>query len=147
VNSQWKFAAALVAAISLAAVQGPAFAQAAADKKGGTQEYQPQVGQSGKDVVWVPTPRRWSSACCGWRTSPPATTSSISARATAAPSSWRRRSSARPRWASSTTRHGRDLVKAAEKAGVSDKAKFIKADIFETDFSKATVITCTCSPR
>jgi hypothetical protein len=37
-------------------------------------------------------------------------------------------------------------VKAAEKAGVSDKAKFIKADIFETDFSKATVITMYLLP-
>jgi len=30
---------------------------------------------------------------------------------------------------------------AAQKARVTDKAKFIKADLFETDFSEATVVT------
>jgi len=32
-------------------------------------------------------------------------------------------------------------TKNAEKEGVSDRATFVKADIFESDFSKATVIT------
>ena len=34
----------------------------------------------------------------------------------------------------------------AAKAGVTDKATFIKADLFETDFSKATVITLFLLP-
>ncbi|MGE0876643.1 MAG: cyclopropane-fatty-acyl-phospholipid synthase family protein, partial [Burkholderiales bacterium] len=38
-----------------------------------------------------------------------------------------------------------DMVELAKrnaaKAGVSDRARFVKADLFETDFSKATVIT------
>jgi len=37
-------------------------------------------------------------------------------------------------------------TKNAEKAGVSDKAKFSKADIFESDFSQATVITMYLLP-
>ena len=36
--------------------------------------------------------------------------------------------------------------KNAEKAGVSAKATFVKADLFETDFSKATVITLFLLP-
>jgi len=36
--------------------------------------------------------------------------------------------------------------KNAAAAGVSDKATFVKADIFETDFSKATVITLFLLP-
>jgi precorrin-6B methylase 2 len=35
----------------------------------------------------------------------------------------------------------------AEKAGVSDKATFVTADLFATDFSKATVITMYLHPR
>jgi hypothetical protein len=34
----------------------------------------------------------------------------------------------------------------AEKAGVSAKATFVKADLFETDFSKATVVTLFLLP-
>jgi len=37
--------------------------------------------------------------------------------------------------------------KNAEKEGVSDRAKFIKADIFESDFSEATVITMFLLPE
>src|SRR5687767_16027003 len=41
----------IAASISLALFSAPAFAQA-------TQKpYEPQVGQAGKDVVWVPTPQ------------------------------------------------------------------------------------------
>jgi SAM-dependent methyltransferase len=34
----------------------------------------------------------------------------------------------------------------AEKAGVAERARFVKADLFETDFSKATVITMFLLP-
>jgi hypothetical protein len=34
----------------------------------------------------------------------------------------------------------------AEKAGVSNRATFVKADLFQTDFSKATVITMFLLP-
>lgn len=37
-------------------------------------------------------------------------------------------------------------VKRAKEAGVSDKTNFIKADLFEYDFSKATVITMFLLP-
>ena len=41
-----------------------------------------------------------------------------------------------------------ELSKAnAEKAGVSDKATFMKADLFETDLSQATVITMFLLPQ
>ena len=35
----------------------------------------------------------------------------------------------------------------ADAAGVSDRATFVKADLFETDFSKATVITMFLLPE
>ena len=33
------------------------FASACAQAQSGKSEYQPQVGQEGKDVIWVPTPQ------------------------------------------------------------------------------------------
>jgi hypothetical protein len=40
-------------ALILALAAGVAFAQ----DKPAASDYQPEVGQSGKDVVWVPTPQ------------------------------------------------------------------------------------------
>ena len=31
------------------------------------KDYTHSVGQEGKDVIWVPTPRRWSRRCSTWR--------------------------------------------------------------------------------
>ena len=50
----------LVLSVALAFCSGQAFAQAAATtQKPDTAQkpYEPQVGQRGKDVVWVPTPQ------------------------------------------------------------------------------------------
>jgi len=51
-----------VAVLALAAFAATAAAQA--QKK---EDFTPQVGQAGKDVIWVPTPKSSSSACCAWR--------------------------------------------------------------------------------
>jgi SAM-dependent methyltransferase len=138
---------ALVAAVSFAAVQGAAFAQAAADKSAERQEFQPQVGQSGKDVVWVPTPE--------------ALVERMLKMAQVTPKDYvidlgsgdgRTVIAAVQKFGATALgiEYNPDMValsvKAAEKAGVADKAKFIKADIFETDFSKATVITMYLLP-
>lgn len=143
-GSRLKAAVALVAAISVTAVQGAAFAQAAAEKK---EEYTPQVGQAGKDVVWVPTPEALVERMLAM------------ARVTAkdyvidlGSGDGRTVITAAKKYGVNALgiEYNPDMVavsvKAAEKAGVSDKAKFIKADIFETDFSKATVITMYLLP-
>ena len=138
-------AAALSAlALSFMLVAGPASAQTAAPAE--SKEYTPQVGQSGKDVVWVPTPdalveRMLRMARVGpkdyvidlgsgdGRTVIAA--AKLGARATG-------------------IEYNPDMVdlsiKNAEKAGMGDKVKFMKADIFETDFSEATVITMYLLP-
>ena len=61
------FVSRFLLAIAVASLAAGAAAQ---DKK----EFQPQIGQQGKDVIWVPTPDESSSACCAWRRPPPATT-------------------------------------------------------------------------
>jgi phospholipid N-methyltransferase len=147
VSSRWNAAIALVAAVSLTAVQGAAYAQAAADRKGEKQDYQPQVGQAGKDVVWVPTPE--------------ALVERMLKMAQVTPKDYvmdlgsgdgRTVIMAAQKFGATALgiEYNPDMVaisvKAAERAGVSDRAKFIKADIFETDFSKATVITMYLLP-
>ena len=146
-SNRWKAAIVLVAAVSFAAVQGAVFAQAAVDKKAEKQEFQPQVGQAGKDVVWVPTPE--------------ALVERMLKMAQVTPKDYvidlgsgdgRTVIAAVQKFGATAlgVEYNPDMValsvKAAEKAGVADKAKFIKADIFETDFSKATVITMYLLP-
>ena len=146
-SNRWKAAVALVAAVSLNAVQGAAFAQAAVDKKAEKQEFQPQVGQAGQDVVWVPTPEALVE-----RMLKMAQVTSKDYVIDLGSGDGRTVIAAVQKFGATALgiEYNPDMValsvKAAEKAGVADKAKFIKADIFETDFTKATVITMYLLP-
>lgn len=111
-----------------------AFAQTAPD-------FQPSVGQRGKDVIWVPTPQALVDRMLD------------AAKVTASDyvvdlgsGDGRTVITAAKRGAKALgIEYNPDMVELskrnAEKAGVSDKATFMKADIFESDFSQATVIT------
>jgi SAM-dependent methyltransferase len=133
--------------MSLTAASGLAHAQAAADSKGEKQEYQPQVGQAGKDVVWVPTPEALVE-----RMLKMAQVTAKDYVIDLGSGDGRTVIMAVQKFGATALgiEYNPDMVaisvKAAEKAGVSDKAKFIKADIFETDFSKASVITMYLLP-
>ncbi|MBI2319666.1 MAG: hypothetical protein HYU75_22385 [Betaproteobacteria bacterium] len=50
-KASWNWLGAALLALALATAAG----QASAQKRAGT-EFEPQVGQAGKDVIWVPTP-------------------------------------------------------------------------------------------
>ena len=109
-------------------------------------DFQPEVGQAGKDVVWVPTPQ--------------ALVDRMLDIAKATPKDFlmdlgsgdgRTVITAAKRGISALgIEYNPDMVtlsqRAAAKEGVSEKAKFTKADLFETDFSKATVITMFLLP-
>ena len=106
-----------------------------------TQEYQPEVGQEGKDVVWVPTPQALVDKMLDMAKMTPKDyvidLGSGDGRTviTAAKRGARAHG----------IEYNPDLVELskrnAAKEGVSDKATFVKADLFESDFSPATVIT------
>jgi len=111
------------------------------------KEYVPQVGQSGKDVVWVPTPealieRMLKMAGVGPKDYVIDLGSGDGRTVIAAAQKFGARAMG--------IEYNPDMValsiKNAEKAGLGDKVKFIKADIFETDFSQATVITMYLLP-
>lgn len=111
-----------------------------------TPEYKPQVGQPGKDVVWVPTPDALVDRMLTMAQLTPADVhydlGSGDGRTVIAAA--KRGVTAfgveyNPDMAALATRN-------AQREGMSERAKFIRGDIFETDFSKATVVTLYLLP-
>src|SRR2546422_1465708 len=111
------------------------------------KEYQPQVGQEGKDVIWVPTPQALVDKMLDMAKATPKDyvidLGSGDGRTviTAAKRGIR----------ALGIEYNPDMVELskrnAAKEGVSDKATFVKADLFESDFSQATVITMFLLPE
>ena len=110
------------------------------------QEFQPQVGQEGKDVIWVPTPQALVDKMLDM------------AKVTAkdyvidlGSGDGRTVITAAKRGAKALgIEYNPDMVELsrrnAAKEGVSDRASFVKADLFESDFSQAQVITMFLLP-
>jgi precorrin-6B methylase 2 len=109
--------------------------------------YEPSVGQEGKDVVWVPTPQ--------------VVVDKMLDMAKLTPSDFvidlgsgdgRTVITAAKRGARALgIEYNPEMVELskrnAEQEGVAGRASFVKADLFETDFSKATVITMFLLPE
>lgn len=111
------------------------------------QEFQPSVGQQGKDVIWVPTPESLVNAMLE-----AANVTSDDYVIDLGSGDGRIVIAAAQRGARALgIEYNPEMVELsrqkAEEAGVSDKASFVKADIFESDFSKASVITMYLLPR
>ncbi len=108
--------------------------------------YQPRVGQAGKDVVWVPTPQVLVDKMLEIAEVTPddyiIDLGSGDGRTVI--------SAAKLGAKALGVEYNPNMVmlskKNAAEAGVSDKAEFIEADLFETDLSKATVITMFLLP-
>src|SRR5262245_54089091 len=123
----------------LFAVANLAFAQA-------QSTYEPSVGQEGKDVVWVPTPQTLVNKMLDMAKLTPQ-----DFHMDLGSGDGRTVITAAKRGARSVgIEYNPDMVELAkrnaEKEGVSARATFVKADLFETDFSKATVITLFLLP-
>jgi SAM-dependent methyltransferase len=129
-------------ALFLSLAVGAAFAQ---DKQGDRQ-YEPEVGQHGKDVVWVPTSQSLVDKMLDL--------GRVTARdyvIDLGSGDGRTVITAAKRGARALgIEYNPDMValsqRNAAKEGVGEKAKFMKADLFETDFSQATVITMFLLP-
>ena len=108
--------------------------------------YQPEVGQYGKDVVWVPTPQSLVDKMLDM-----AKVTSDDFVMDLGSGDGRIVITAAKRGARAVgIEYNPDMVELsrgnAAKAGVSDKATFMKADLFETDLSRASVITMFLLP-
>ena len=109
-------------------------------------DFQPEVGQAGKDVVWVPTPQSLVDKMLGL-----AKLTSKDYLMDLGSGDGRTVITAAKRGATAVgIEYNPNMValaqKNAEKEGVTGKARFTKADLFETDLSKATVITMFLLP-
>jgi SAM-dependent methyltransferase len=120
--------------LSLSLVSATGFAQPA-------KQYEPQVGQEGKDVVWVPTPQALVDKMLDMaKVTPKDFVIDLGS------GDGRTVITAAKRGAKAHgIEYNPDMVELAKrnaaKEGVSDRATFAKADLFESDFSQAQVIT------
>ena len=126
-----------VAAVSL--VSASAFAQTA-------KPFEPVSGQPGKDVVWVPTPQPLVEKMLDMAKLTPQ-----DFHMDLGSGDGRTVITAAKRGARSEgIEYNPDMVALSERnakaAGVADRATFRKADLFETDFSKAQVVTLFLLP-
>jgi SAM-dependent methyltransferase len=127
--------------ISASACAQPAAAPAAA-----SEEYKPSVFQPGKDVVWVPT-----SQTLAERMLDLAKVTSNDYVIDLGSGDGRTVITAAKRGARALgIEYNPDLVelskRSAQREGVVGRAEFVKADLFESDFSGATVITMFLLP-
>ena len=141
-----KFSASLLAVSLLSSVIG--FSSAAcAQTSAAAKEYAPSVGQEGKDVIWVPTPQSLVERMLDM-----AGTKSTDYVVDLGSGDGRTVITAAKKYGATALgiEYNPDMVelakRAAEKEGVSGKAQFMKADIFQTDFSKANVLTLYLLP-
>jgi SAM-dependent methyltransferase len=133
--------------LAVALAVNPVFAQSTESTKLGDEKYEPRVGQSGKDVIWVPTNDAVADAMLKAANVKPtdlvydlgagdgkiAIAAAKNYGATAVGIEYNKE------MAELATRN-------TQRAGVADKVKIINGDIFVEDFSKATVVTMYLLP-
>jgi SAM-dependent methyltransferase len=129
----------VLASIAALALSFPAAAQ--------QKPYEPQVGQAGKDVIWVPTPDEVVDRMLRMaQVTPNDLVYDLGAGdgkiAIAAAKKFGARSVG-IEYNPEMAKHAQGNV---EKAGVNGRARIIQGDIFATDFSQATVITMYLLP-
>jgi SAM-dependent methyltransferase len=113
---------------------------------GQQQKYEPQVGQAGKDVVWVPT----SDALVARMLDIAKVTAKDHVIDLGSGDGRTVIAAAKRGARAHGIEYNPEMVELAKQkaaeAGVSDRATFEKADLFESDFSKASVITMFLLP-
>jgi len=132
---------------ALAVIFTAAGAGTAVSLKRPQNRYQPSEGEAGKDVKWVPTPMRLVEAMLDL-----ARLSADDYLIDLGSGDGRIVIAAAKRGARALgIEYNRSLVelskKTAEMEGVASRASFVQGDIFEADFSKATVITMYLLPE
>jgi Methyltransferase domain len=139
--SRWMRKATVIA-VSVSMLGIPALAQDAQTKK----PFEPSVGQAGKDVVWVPTPQALVDKMLDM--------AGVTAKdyvMDLGSGDGRTVITAAKRGATAVgIEYNPDMVELSKRnaaeAKVEGKATFLKADLFQTDLSKATVITMFLLP-
>jgi len=134
-----------IAAVSLLAFSGAAEAKTRAECE---RDYKPQVGQAGKDVIWVPTPDELVNKMLTMaKVTPKDYVVDLGA------GDGKIAIAAGKRFGATAVgiEYNPDMAKLAQclvqAEGVTDKVRIIQGDIFKEDFSKATVVTMYLLPE
>jgi SAM-dependent methyltransferase len=133
----------MLACALLALLHAPhALPQPRADK-----DFQPQVGQAGKDVIWVPTPEPLVERMLTMaQTTPQDLVVDLGSGDGRTVIMAAKRFGARAQG----IEYNPDMValsqRTAAKEGVQGRAEFVRGDIFEIDFAKANVVTMYLLP-
>jgi precorrin-6B methylase 2 len=108
--------------------------------------FEPRVGQPGKDVVWVPTPQELVEKMLDLAQ----VTKQDFLMDLGSGDGRTVITAAKRGLRAQGVEYNPDMVSLAQKnaaaAGVSDRAQFVQADLFATDFSKAQVVTMFLLP-
>lgn len=130
--------------ISVALLAALAFAQPAAAQ---TKGYEPQVGQAGKDVIWVPTPDEVVERMLRMaQTTKDDLVYDLGAGDGKIAIAAAKKFGARSVGIEYNPDMARHAQSNAEKAGVAGRARIQQGDIFATDFTQATVVTMYLLP-
>ncbi len=137
--SRFRFVAAPFAALALALAL-PADAQKA-------REYEPHVGQPGKDVIWVPTPDDVVARMLRMaQVTPNDYVVDLGAGDGKIAIAAAKKFGARALGIEYNPEMARHAQRNVERAGVAGRARIRQGDIFATDFSQATVVTMYLLP-
>ncbi len=135
----------VAAAVSLLAFATAADARTRAECE---RDYKPQVGQAGKDVVWVPTPDELVNKMLTMaKVGPKDYVVDLGA------GDGKIAIAAGKKFGATATgiEYNPDMARLAQcmvqAEGVGDKVRIIQGDIFKEDFSKATVVTMYLLPE
>jgi precorrin-6B methylase 2 len=140
--NRWRIYRQLLFALFIAGLSAGAMAQAQPAK----QEFKPEVGQEGKDVIWVPTPQELVEKMLDMaKVTPKDYVIDLGS------GDGRTVIAAAKRGAKALgIEYNPDMVELskrnAAKESVSDRTSFMKADLFEADLSQAQVITMFLLP-
>lgn len=135
----------VAAAAALLVLANPADSRTRAECE---RDYKPQVGQAGKDVVWVPTPDELVNRMLTMaKVTPKDYVVDLGAGDGKIAIAAGRKFGA----TALGIEYNPDMAKLAQcfvqAEGVADKVKIIQGDIFKEDFSKATVVTMYLLPE
>jgi hypothetical protein len=135
----------IAAAVALLSVNTAVDARTRAECE---RDYKPQVGQAGKDVVWVPTPDELVNKMLTMaKVTPKDYVVDLGA------GDGKIAIAAGKKFGATATgiEYNPDMAKLAQclvqAEGAGDKVKIIQGDIFKEDFSKATVVTMYLLPE
>jgi hypothetical protein len=134
-----------VVALSLVLAASAAMAQGQGTQQG--DKFQPQVGQAGKDVVWVPTPQNLVDKMLDMAKVTPQDVVMDLGSGDGRTVITAAKRGARAQGVEFDPKMFELSKENAAKEGVTGKATFINGDLFEQDLSEATVITMFLLPQ